>query len=102
MITYEGHGQTGTGNWCFHDGTLGIEDIEKMVVDQYPLIIADCCFSGHWAWYCRKKDSNLHFHTLSASPQYSVAYDNPSMYSILYYLVISSYYQIREESSLRG
>ena len=26
-----GHGQTGTGNWCFSDGTLSIQEIEEDV-----------------------------------------------------------------------
>ena len=43
MYCYKGHGQAGTGNWCFKDGTLNIKDIERLVGGQYPLIIADCC-----------------------------------------------------------
>jgi len=80
IIYYTGHGQAGTGNWCFQDGTLSIQDIEKLVCGQYPLIIADCCFSGHWATYCRKTDETRGFHTLSAAPAYSVSWDHPSMY----------------------
>jgi len=74
---YKGHGQAGTGNWCFQDGTLSIQDIEKLVCGQYPLIIADCCFSGHWANYCRQTDETRGFHTLSAALAYSVSYDQP-------------------------
>merc|ERR1719347_54063 len=77
IIYYTGHGQAGTGNWFFQDGTLSIQDIEKLVCSQYPLIIADCCFSGHWANYCRKYDQTRGFHTLSAAPEFSVSYDHP-------------------------
>ena len=62
VIYYTGHGQTGTGNWCFNagdgndgDGTLSIEEIEEDVRTYgcaYPLIISDACFSGRWANYC--------------------------------------------------
>ena len=76
---YKGHGQAGTGNWCFKDGTLNILDIEKLVGGQYPLIIADCCFSGHWADHCSVVQVTG-FHTLSAAPAYSVSYDHPGMY----------------------
>ena len=77
---YKGHGQAGTGNWCFQDGTLSIQDIEKLVCGQYPLIIADCCYSGHWANYCHNSDETRGFHTLSAAPDYSVAIDHDGMY----------------------
>ena len=76
---YKGHGQAGTGNWCFKDGTLNIKDIEKLVGGQYPLIIADCCYSGHWADHCYEVQVTG-FHTLSAAPAYSVSYDHPGMY----------------------
>ena len=44
-LYYTGHGEVGTGDWCFSDGTLSIIEIEKLLPGgmNYPLIIADCC-----------------------------------------------------------
>ena len=92
MNCYKGHGQAGTGNWCFQDGTLSILDIQKLVGGQYPLIIADCCFSGHWSDQCsieNQKGQTTEFHTLSAAPAYSAAIDHSGMY---YYVASTVYY----------
>ena len=79
MLYYTGHGEIGTGNWCFNDGTLSIQEIDDMLPGEcyYPTIVSDACYSGHWANYCLKKDING-FKCLSASPEYSVAIDRPS------------------------
>jgi len=77
ILYYTGHGQTGTGNWCFSDGTLSIQEIEEDRPDgcDYPLVISDACYSGHWANYCREE--NLPgFECLAAAPEFSVAYDS--------------------------
>merc|ERR1719362_1182225 len=79
MLYYTGHGEIGTGNWCFNDRTLSIQEIDDMLPGEcyYPTIVSDACYSGHWANYCLKKDING-FKCLSASPEYSVAIDRPS------------------------
>ena len=42
---------TGSGNWCFANGCLSFSDIWELlpVGAKCPWILADCCFSGHWA-----------------------------------------------------
>ena len=51
VLYYTGHGEVGSGDWCFSNGTISISEIEKILPGGtfYPLIIADCCYSGHWA-----------------------------------------------------
>ena len=79
MLYYTGHGEIGTGNWCFNDGTLSIQEIDDMLPGEcyYPTIVSDACYSGHWANFCLAKDING-FKCLAASPEYSVAIDRPS------------------------
>ncbi|KAJ7375763.1 hypothetical protein OS493_039029, partial [Desmophyllum pertusum] len=57
MLYYTGHGQTGTGNWCFADGTISIQEISNMRPGGtlYPMIFSDACYSGHWANFCVEK-----------------------------------------------
>ena len=76
MLYYTGHGEIGTGNWCFHDGTISIQDIFDMlpVKTYYPMIFSDACFSGHWANFCLNKDIPG-FHCLAACPEFSTACD---------------------------
>ncbi|KAM7428039.1 hypothetical protein ABFA07_020915 [Porites harrisoni] len=31
MLYYTGHGETGTGNWCFANGTISIEEISNLL-----------------------------------------------------------------------
>ena len=78
MLYYTGHGEIGTGNWCFHDGTLGIQEIDDMLPGDcfYPTIISDACYSGHWANYCFNKKIGG-FDCLSASLEFSSALDIP-------------------------
>ena len=49
MLYYSGHGEIGTGNWCFSDGTISIQEIFDMVPvgGYYPMIFSDACYSGH-------------------------------------------------------
>ena len=58
VIYYTGHGEIGTGNWCFRDGTVSIEELHKLIPSgcSYPIIISDCCYSGNWADYWLNKD----------------------------------------------
>ena len=45
MLYYTGHGEIGTGNWCFSDGTVSIQKIFDMVPAGccYPMIFSDAC-----------------------------------------------------------
>ena len=78
MLYYTGHGQVGTGNWCFDDGTIGIQEIEDITPADcyYPLIFSDACYSGHWANFCLDKDIGG-FHCLAACPEFATALDVP-------------------------
>ena len=57
MLYYTGHGEIGTGNWCFSDGTIGIQDIIGWVPEgcEKPTICSDACYSGVWANYCAQQ-----------------------------------------------
>ena len=80
MLYYTGHGEIGTGNWCFHDGTISIQEIFDMVPEDvyYPMIFSDACYSGHWADFCINKGI-AGFHCLAACPGYSMAFDTAGM-----------------------
>ena len=81
VLYYTGHGEVGSGDWCFNDDTISVCEIEELLPSgtKYPLIISDCCYSGHWANYCleRNEEDDINFHCLSACPEYSTAEDNP-------------------------
>jgi len=53
LIYYTGHGEVGTGNWCFPNG--GRISLHDVVAACTPLprnglkLISDACFSGKWA-----------------------------------------------------
>ena len=80
MLYYTGHGEIGTGKWCFHDGTISIQEIVDMVPEgvYYPMIFSDACYSGHWADFCINKGIPG-FHCLAACPNFSKTYDNAGM-----------------------
>ena len=78
VIYYTGHGEEGTGNWCFRDGIISIEEFELLIPPGglYPIIISDCCYSGRWADYCLKMNFFKHGVTcLAACPYFSTALD---------------------------
>ena len=81
MLYYTGHGETGTGNWCFQDGTISIQEIfDKVPADYcYPMIFSDACYSGHWANFCLEKDIPG-FHCLAACPEDKTAFDTTGVY----------------------
>ena len=81
VLYYTGHGEIGTGNWCFADGTISIQEIFDMVPYgcYYPMIFSDACFSGHWANFCLAKGISG-FHCLAACPAYSTALDTKGVY----------------------
>ena len=95
VLYYSGHGEIGTGNWCFNDGTLGIEEICDMQqgVCQPPYIVSDTCYSGHWANFCLRKEIKG-FHCLAACPDYSFANYIQGMH-IFTNLYINNKYEIK-------
>ena len=74
VIYYTGHGEIGTGNWCFKDGTISLKELEDITPPGclYPIIISDCCYSGNWADYCLYRDD---IYCLAACPYFSTAVD---------------------------
>lgn len=77
MLYYTGHGELGTGNWCFSDGTIGIQEIIDLMPKgtYYPMIFSDACYSGHWANFCLNEKISG-FHCLAAYPEYTTALDS--------------------------
>ena len=51
MIWYTGHGEEGTGNWCFKDGVITFEEVFALR-GKLMYLICDCCFAGHWIQKC--------------------------------------------------
>lgn len=51
-IYYTGHGERGTGDWCFYDDTISFEWIsqtfQKLKHSGILFIESDCCYSGKW------------------------------------------------------
>ena len=76
MIYYTGHGEIGTGNWCFADGKITIQEILNLVPGGcfYPMIFSDACYSGHWANFCLREGIGG-FHCVATCPEYSTACD---------------------------
>ena len=72
MLYYTGHGERGTGNWCFEDGKINIKTILDILPEGTlpPMIFSDTCYSGHWANFCLEKNIKG-FHCLAACPEYS-------------------------------
>ena len=82
ILYYTGHGEIGTGNWCFSDGTISIQEILDMLGTggiYYPMIFSDACYSGHWANFCLQRKSFPGFHCLAACPEYSKAIDTKGL-----------------------
>ena len=56
MIWYTGHGEEGTGNWCFKDGVITLEEVFDLYKEHFRgkllYLICDCCFAGHWVQRC--------------------------------------------------
>ncbi len=81
MLYYTGHGEVGTGNWCFADGILSLEEVLELLPsgNYYPHIFCDTCYSGRWANACANKEGGAD--CLAACPEYSMAIDNPGKLS---------------------
>lgn len=78
MLYYTGHGEIGTGNWCFHDGTISIKEIVDLLPSEtyFPTIFSDACYSGHWANFCLNHcDNDNGLNCLAACPEFSTAMD---------------------------
>ena len=86
ILYYTGHGESWTGNWCFADGVISIQEIFDMVPrgTYYPMIFSDACHSGHWANFCLEMDVEG-FHCLAACPGYSTAFDTAGLQSFQFY-----------------
>lgn len=81
ILYYTGHGETGTGNWCFKDGTITLQEILGILPStssHYPMIFSDACYSGQWANLCLTK-AIRGFHCLAACPEYSTALDTEGL-----------------------
>ena len=80
LLYYTGHGEIGTGNWCFSDGTISIQEILDMLPGgtYYPMIFSDACYSGHWANFCLERNI-AGFHCLAACPEYCNAIDTKGL-----------------------
>ena len=56
LIWYTGHGEEGTGNWCFKDGVITFEEVFALYKRHFQgkllCLICDCCFAGHWIQRC--------------------------------------------------
>ena len=76
VLCYSGHGEKGTGNWCFEDGKISIKTILDELPEgtNHPMIFSDTCYSGHWANFCLEKKI-AGFYCLAACPEYSKAID---------------------------
>lgn len=77
-IYYTGHGECGSGDWCFSDGKLSFEElfnIAEPIGDFRPLIVSDCCFSGVWANDCRIKGKGG-LYCLAACSEFETAIDH--------------------------
>ena len=76
MLYYTGHGEKNTGDWCFSDGKIGIEEIFSwcLLGKEYPTIISDACYSGNWAINARRK-AIKGFQVLSACGPDEIAQD---------------------------
>lgn len=74
-LYYTGHGEIGTGNWCFSNGTISIEEIVAWLPEGVvnPVIVSDACYSGHWANFCLNCTRDIL--CLAACPEFSKAYD---------------------------
>lgn len=52
LIWYTGHGQRGTGNWCFMDAKITFDQIfelyEQYFRGELLTLVCDCCYSGRW------------------------------------------------------
>ena len=52
LIWFAGHGEEGTGDWVFSDGSITFEEISQLYGELFfnriLYIVCDCCYSGRW------------------------------------------------------
>ena len=61
IIWYTGHGERGTGNWCFKDGVISFEEVFALYMNHFKgkvlTLVCDCSYSGSWVeQWARKLD----------------------------------------------
>ena len=71
-IYYTGHGGTNTGNWCFNDGTISLDEIFELIVYDYGIkrfvLYCDCCYAANWVMDVAKQNiSNVDYIKILAS-----------------------------------
>ena len=58
VISYLGHSEEDTGNWCFKDGTISFQEVfdlyRRCFIGRMLTIVSDCCYSGNWVIDCAK------------------------------------------------
>eukprot|EP01084_Bolivina_argentea_P169243 293411_1 len=88
-IFYTGHGQLDTGNWCFCDGVISLDDVIQSVQSKNNKCIiriyCDCCYSGNWVMkLCEYKRQNQEIWINAASWPGQVAWDtkNGGMFTL--------------------
>ena len=63
-LTYLGHSEEGSGNWCFKDGTISFQEIFHLYRKHCPsklvTILSDCSHSGQWVRESAKTLDSLH------------------------------------------
>lgn len=68
VFYYTGHGEKGTGNWCFpNNKRITFAEILQLVQSAgvNTWLVCDCCFSGQWAQRELEYDSSL-VHVIAA------------------------------------
>ena len=75
QIYYAGHGEEGTGNWCFPCGGLvSLQDVVNAnTTGKNMWIYSDCCFSGKWVEAAERMNKVC---VISSAAPDSFAYDN--------------------------
>ena len=85
FIYYTGHGEKNTGNWCFKDGVVSLEEVietvssvnTKLRID----IQADCCYSGDWVVELKEIENKYpeqYIYVYAACLPGTVAWDTPN------------------------
>ena len=79
-IYYTGHGEKDTGNWCFSDGVVSLNQVLKTIVvstwgKRGITMYSDCCYSGNWALKLQKHKKDASVLIKAASFPGNVAYD---------------------------
>ena len=64
VLYYLGNSEKDTGNWCFKDGIISLQEILNIYQRHLSVkclnIVSDCSYSGQWVRECAKTLDNLH------------------------------------------